>query len=298
MPTSTDSPAPLMPPPLSLHEADSADAFARMFRERDSLLGPGPDLASLPHTEKTFTVPGFCWVDQAHVEFAMDDLYSEQREGATVFNWRERMVCPKCGLNNRVRGAVHVFEIACAVAPSAALWLTERLSPLYAIVKARYPGTIGSEYLGDDAQPGSVNGHGVRHESLTRPSFAPGSLDAILSFDVFEHIPDVHAAFRQCARILKPSGQLLFSVPFLPLDSVTRLRAEHAPDGSIRHILPAVYHGDPVNPAEGILCYREFGWDVLDGLKAAGFRHARCLWYASSSYGYVGGPFQLFIATR
>ena len=286
-----------MPPALKLHDAASVEALTRMFGERESLLGPGPHIASQPHGS-AFTVPGFCWIDKAHVDFAMDDRYSEKRDGVTVLNWRERMVCPKCGLNSRVRAAVHVFEVACEKGSSAAIWLTEQQSPLYPVLKARYPNTIGSEFLGDDAAPGSVNLRGVRHESLTRPSFAPASLDAVLSFDVLEHIPDVESALRQCARVLRPSGHLFFSIPFLPLENVTRLRAEHAADGSLRHLLPPVYHGDPVNPQEGILCYREFGWDLIEQLKAAGFRQVRCVWYDSSSYGYVGGPFQLFIAIK
>jgi SAM-dependent methyltransferase len=297
MPKSQDSVSIASPPALKLHDAGSIDAFTRMFRERESLLGPGPDAASR-HTEREFTVPGFCWIDKAHVDFAMDDLYSEEREGVTLLNWRERMVCPKCGLNSRVRASVHAFEVACAKASSAAIWLTEQVSPLYAIVKARYPNAVGSEFLGDGMAPGCVSKTGVRHESLTRPSFAPASLDAILSFDVFEHIPDVDTAFRQCARVLQPSGHLLFSVPFLPLENVTRVRAGRAADGSIRHLLAPIYHGDPVNPKGGILCYREFGWDLLDQVQAAGFRQVRCVWYDSSSYGYAGGPFQLFIAIK
>jgi SAM-dependent methyltransferase len=286
-----------LPPALKLHETGSAEALMRLFEGRDALMGPGPP-AQLQRSEREFTVPGFCWVDQARVDFAMDDLYSVESGGVRQLNWRERMVCPQCGLNNRVRASVHIFEVACANARDSAIWLTEQQSPLHAAMKRRYPGLVGSEFLGDDAIPGSVNAAGVRHESLTRPSFQSESLDAILSFDVFEHVPDVANAFRQCARVLKRSGILLFSVPFLPLERSTRVRAEQTADGSIRHLLPPVYHGDPVNPGEGILCYREFGWDLLEQLKSAGFRTSRSLWYDSSSYGYVGGPGQIFIAEK
>jgi hypothetical protein len=285
------------PGALKLHEADSVASLTRLFRDRKRLLGPGRPL-DLERSEREFTVPGFCWIDQERVDFAMDDLYAEDRLGERKLNWRERMVCPKCGLNNRVRASVHIFEVTCANRARAAIWLTEQQSALYAAMKARHPGLVGSEFLGDDAEPGSVNAAGVRHESLTHPSFETESLDAILSFDVFEHVPDVATAFRECARILKRSGILVLSVPFLPLESSTRVRAEVAEDGSIRHRLAPIYHGDPVNPGQGILCYREFGWDLLDHLKAAGFRRARCLYYDSSSYGYVGGPDQVFIAEK
>lgn len=39
--------------------------------------------------------------------------------------------------------------------------------------------------------------------------------DTALCFEVLEHIPDTKAALQEIHRILKPSGRLIFSVPFL-----------------------------------------------------------------------------------
>jgi SAM-dependent methyltransferase len=43
--------------------------------------------------------------------------------------------------------------------------------------------------------------------------FAPGGLDAVVAVSVLEYVPDPSAVLRQCARVLRPGGTLLFTVP-------------------------------------------------------------------------------------
>jgi SAM-dependent methyltransferase len=46
-----------------------------------------------------------------------------------------------------------------------------------------------------------------------RLPFAAESVDAVIGLDIFEHIEDDEAAFREVQRILKPGGSLVMSVP-------------------------------------------------------------------------------------
>jgi SAM-dependent methyltransferase len=143
-----------------------------------------------------------------------------------------------------------------------------------------------------------VNAAGVRHEDLTRLSFPDASFDAILTFDVLEHIPRYRAALAECHRVLRPGGSMLFSIPFLEDSPATRTRARFAENGELVHLLPPIFHGDPVNPENGVLCFHEFGWDVLDHAREAGFTDATALVYRDPEYGYLGGWPTLFVARK
>jgi SAM-dependent methyltransferase len=137
---------------------------------------------------------------------------------------------------------------------------------------------------------------GVRHEDVTNLSFETGSLDLIVSNDVFEHVPDPNKAFAECARVLRPGGVMLVSIPFHNGSDDSVIRAEWAQAGP-RHLLSPVYHGNPVS-AEGSLVFTDFGWDVIQSFQAAGFSDATIEMYASAEFGHLGGGQLVFRVTR
>jgi SAM-dependent methyltransferase len=147
------------------------------------------------------------------------------------------------------------------------------------------PNVTTSEYK-EGRQPGAVD-NGIRYEDLTNLSFADGEFDCTICMDILEHIPDYRPALREMARILKPGGRALLTFPWLGSDYYDHLiRAEMLPDGTIHHILPPEYHGDPVN-AEGILSFRAFGWKILDELRDAGFSNARAAFTFGPLHGHM-----------
>jgi 2-polyprenyl-3-methyl-5-hydroxy-6-metoxy-1,4-benzoquinol methylase len=52
----------------------------------------------------------------------------------------------------------------------------------------------------------------VRYDGARLP-LAEGSVDLVLSFEVLEHVPDEAVALREIHRVLKPHGEIIFSVP-------------------------------------------------------------------------------------
>ena len=104
-------------------------------------------------------------------------------------------------------------------------------------------------------------------------------------------------AFEECLRVLRPGGRLLFSVPFLSLRQETLVRAVLAEDGSITHLQPPEYHGDPCC-AEGCLAFYQFGWDLLDLLREIGFSQVRGCLYWSEGFAYLGRDQLVFVARK
>src|SRR5207253_7983377 len=122
----------------------------------------------------------------------------------------------------------------------------EQTTPLYRWFAKNYSGTLGCEYLSGGTDVGVRRAGGVRNEDLTALTFADRSFDLVVTFDVFEHIPDVMTAFRECRRVLAPGGRLFFSVPFGLNSRRNVIRAVQGQDGSIEHLLPPEYHADPL----------------------------------------------------
>ena len=79
--------------------------------------------------------------------------------------------------------------------------------------------------------------------------------------DVFEHIFDVDAAFREIRRTLRPDGAHIFTTPLVNKARPTECRASRAADGSVRHHAEPEYHGNPVDP-QGSLVTWHFGFDL------------------------------------
>jgi hypothetical protein len=241
-----------------------------------------------------FWVAGFCAVCRCWTKFHVDYQYAEGGGDRPIPNWRERLLCPGCGLNGRMRASFHLLRESLRPGPGASIYMTEQASRLFAQVAARYPGTVGSEFLADGTPAGSVNASGIRREDLTRLTFADGRFDYLLTFEVLEHVPDYRTALRECARVLKPGGTMLVSVPF-HLGERTTVRARVGP-GGIEHLLPPEYHGDPLVSGD-CLCFYHFGWDFIDALKEAGFRDSWSCRTYSRPLSYLGDLF-LFVAIR
>ena len=249
--------------------------------------------------QRPFTMPGCCAVCGSDDGFGVDyhGAYFRDATGVLLPNWRETVVCTQCGLINRVRAAVHIFRSVLNPSQESRIYATEQLTPFYKWLVAAFPAAIGSEFIGEELASGTVI-DGVRHEDLTRLSFSDASLDFILSFEVLEHVPHYREALAECMRVLAPGGRMLFSAPFRPDFQETLVRAKLHADASIDHLLPAEWHGNPMRPDEGSLCFYHFGWDILDTAKECGATRAEVLTCDSQKYCYPGGGQIFLLLTR
>lgn len=91
-------------------------------------------------------------------------------------------------------------------------------------------------------------------------TLASDTYDVVLHSDTLEHVPDPVAALRECRRVLKPGGTLVFTIPMI-VGRMTRSRAG----------LPPSYHGASGVDAEDWRVQTEFGADAWTWLPRAGF---------------------------
>jgi hypothetical protein len=247
-----------------------------------------------PAKSKRFSIRGISYPANQYVNFAVDYLYSN----GTDINWRERLVCPISGLNNRLRCCAHIIDIELSPYPDSSFYITEQVTALYAYLKSKYSNLQGSEYLqNENVKPGSIVNN-IRHEDMTNLSFDNGLFDYYLSFECLEHIPMYKNAIPEVYRVLKRNGLFMGTFPFDPNKYDNFIRATLDDEGNIVHLAEPEYHGDPVGGGHGILCYTVFGWEVLDEFRKAGFTDVYAVLVWSDVFGYLGGEQLFFVAKK
>lgn len=244
--------------------------------------------------KKKWYLNGFCEVCEMETRLLVDWNHSY----GNAPNYRERMVCRFCGLNNRQRFMVSFLKRLISCDKVKDVYLYEQVTGFYRYIRENLSvNVVGSEYLGFGQKPGTII-KGIRHEDALNLSLEDNSLDMIVSNDVYEHVPDIEKSFGEAYRVLKVGGNLVFTIPFSIDKYRTERRAELAENGKVVNLLPEIYHGNPMD-RKGSLVFYDFGWDILDLCKKAGFRDAYALGYYSVSRGYMGNGLQLmFVAEK
>jgi SAM-dependent methyltransferase len=170
------------------------------------------------------------------------------------------------------------------VAPTAATRCLE-LSGRGVLVTwlACHVGTLTrTEYM--PGEPAGCTRNGVRNEDVQAMSFADERFDLCTCTEVFEHVHDDMAGFTEVLRVLKPGGAFVFTVP-LTSAAHTRERARIVA-GRIEHLREPEYHHDPYSGSDRVLCLRNYGCDITDRLRNAGFAHAEIIAPAQRMFGY------------
>lgn len=285
--------------PLTLNKLSSFDDFVNYERMMRSEYKRRNEFERklIPENQNEFTYNAYCIVCNHIVPLHVDFWNAYQNNGNKIPNWRERLVCPICGLNNRMRLTYHLIQELFPDFNKLTVYTTEQTTVLFQLLKKLNSKIFGSEFLGCEIARGEIL-NGIRNEDFTQLSFIDKQFDLIISLEVLEHIPDYKKAISESFRVLKKDGKFLFTVPFNRNSRKNIIRAKLNEDGSINHILPPEYHGDPLNRTQGCLCYYHFGWEILDDLKEAGYNNAFALFTYSKEYGYLGGEQIFFIAEK
>jgi SAM-dependent methyltransferase len=213
---------------------------------------------------------------------------------------RESLLCQTCGNNSRQRAAAAVLLAALSQPQHAHVYCTEQASAFYLGLRRRLGHLRGSEYVSGIYQRLRLSAwllwrhripEMVHHQDVMALNFADACLDGIVSLDVLEHVHDYRLALREFARVLRPGGVLVLTVPFYEnlaeSDQIAWLDA----GGAVQHQGIPEYHGDPLSG--GVLCFHHFGWDLLVAMRQAGFAEASACRIQDSTRGLPQGQWVL-----
>lgn len=102
---------------------------------------------------------------------------------------------------------------------------------------------------------------GYRCENLEQLTFPDNSFDLFVTQDVMEHIYEPAKAFQEIARVLKPGGAHIFTVPLVNKAKRSERWASRGDDGAISYHHEPEYHGNPVDD-NGSLVTMHWGYDI------------------------------------
>lgn len=173
---------------------------------------------------------------------------------------RESFACLECTSTSRDRMLVKTLGDCLGLTgtmeewPRQPLTLLEtsgyRATPPRLAQKFRYLNLMYASHGEEDCVQGDLSRLGLRN----------GSLDVLLTSDVFEHVREDGPAWAEVYRVLAPGGYLLLQVPAVGEMETTQVRVE-VRDGEDIHLMEPEYH------AEQTLVYRYYGNDLLDRLR-------------------------------
>lgn len=179
--------------------------------------------------------------------------------------------CTGCRASSITLSMVSVLQSHCSRQMQGQVYEMSARGALYNFLESHASGLVGSEFI-KGVEPGSFH-EGIRCEDVQAMSFGDSQFDLVTSTEVFEHVPDDRAGFREVLRVLKNGGCFVFTVPLHDAEE-TRQRVRLDAAGNPEYLLPAEYHSDPARQGEPVLTFRDYGADITDTLLEAGFHRA------------------------
>lgn len=105
--------------------------------------------------------------------------------------------------------------------------------------------------------------HGHRCENLENMTFSDNHFDLFISQDVMEHILHPAKAFAEIARVLRPGGAHIFTVPIINKNLPSEVWASSDKNGRVVYHQPPEYHGNPIDD-KGSLVTMHWGYDIAE----------------------------------
>jgi SAM-dependent methyltransferase len=133
--------------------------------------------------------------------------------------------------------------------------------------------TVHTSSYKPDQPWGSVLRPGETNQNLEALTFPDSAFDIVMTSDVMEHVRLYERAHSEIARVLKPGGCYLFTVPHSRTTRETLVRVEvrdpNDPSSDV-FLLEPEYHFSADPGESGVLSYRVFGTSIDEELEELG----------------------------
>lgn len=180
---------------------------------------------------------------------------------------RDNLLCSNCASIPRERALMTVIEL---YYPDFRSLVMHESSPGYRGVSVKLKneckGYTASHFYRDLELGEYHPKHGHHCEDLENLTFDDESFDLFITQDVMEHVLDPEKAFKEIARVLKPGGAHIFTVPIINKEHESECWASRSSNGEIKYHHDSEYHGNPIDD-QGALVTMHWGYDIASFIK-------------------------------
>ncbi len=198
-------------------------------------------------------VKGFCPICEKNVVFKSKNEWL-----------RDFFICSHCGSIPRERALMQVIKMYYPQYRSLVIHESSPGGRGASVKLNRICLDYTSSHYYQDIPPGITHPqYGYRCENIEDLSFDDDTFDLFITQDVMEHIFNPEKAFKEIARVLKPGGAHIFTVPLVNKEKASECRASMDNNGRITNHYAPEYHGNPIDK-KGSLVTMHWGYDIAD----------------------------------
>ena len=240
---------------------------------------------TLATNEYVYRRAGHCPVCERDVEFRSPQAW-----------YRDFLACSGCGSIPRERALAHVLT---KHFPNWRKLSIHESSPsprgISYKLKEECPGYIPTQFFPGEKTETVING--FRNENLEAQTFADARFDLVVTLDVMEHVNQPEAVLKEVARTLRPRGAYVFTAPTYKNRVTTERRALYKPDGTIEHLAPAEYHGNPVSDAGSLVTFH-YGYDLPELIHSWSGMDIEIFRFHDHHHGIIGDFTEVYVCRK
>ncbi|WP_131194484.1 class I SAM-dependent methyltransferase [Lichenihabitans psoromatis] len=198
------------------------------------------------------------------------------------------------GMSSRSRAVLKLLDekMASYHKHEIKIYAAEAVTAFALLLRGHFPKFVGSEYMATKAEKELL--FPIEHQDIMRLTYESQVFDLVSTNEVLEHVPDIDAALRELARVLRPGGWYIGTHPFRFMDLEGDVRTVIW-EGRLKHLKTPEIHGNPVRPGQGSLVFETPGWNILARAREAGFASASFRFVASARNGFVTDNSGVFV---